>query len=81
MPKENGFASRHPHRVSKLETAMQQIHREQRERKQKRIMRQHRKMQLIARRNGIRIEQEMKSASILKRIRWWFIKLWRKLTG
>ncbi len=82
MAKQNGFASRKGiPRVSKLETACNQIHRERGERRQKRKMRQRRKMLLMARRKGIRIEQEMKSASIWKRIQWWFIKLWRKLTG
>ena len=78
MNKENVIAD-----YKGFETASQQIHRERAARRKKRTVRQRKKMQLLARRRGIRTErtanEAMKSASIVKRIRWWFIKVWRKL--
>ncbi len=69
-----------------FEAASAQIRRERAARKMKRNKRQRKKIQLLARRRGIQIESErritdelVKSAGILKRIRWWFITAWRKL--
>lgn len=88
MIKENGFATRKGFVKNRgLETATTQVHRERKERNQKRHSRQYKRMQLLMRRRNIEVEKdrqayelEMKSASVFKRIRWWFIKLWRKLT-
>ena len=90
MIKENGFATRKnrpsPRHAVSPETVTTQVHRERKERKQKTHSRRYKRMQLLMRRHKVKLEKErremdekMKSASIFKRIQWWFIKAWRKL--